>query len=395
VKTVSHSGDTLFIESEFRRNFDTSKQAHILPIRPVIHLEISDLRINYLNPNAVQQYSNIRLNHVAHARISCIESEYCIFSHVELNSCYRVSVQNSEFKYGHDYGGGGRAYGVALQFGTSDALLAHCYFKTLRHSVLLQAGANGNVIFGNFSEDPYWTDVFLPSNSAGELVLHGNYPYANLFENNWVQNIVIDDSHGINGPYNAFLRNRATGYGIFMNFNPPTDSTHFIGNIVEGINGPGMYFIQGVGHTEVYNLVNNQVEPSNSQIALPFSFLNDPPDIGLYPQWPAIGPDLYPSINIVELAIDQEVGLCSPFLSNDQTPTSNTSPYPNPTRGKVFVPNPESVSMMRVYNSFGELIFASPGRGSFDLLNQPDGLYIMEIGYRNGHMTRHKIVLNN
>jgi hypothetical protein len=56
------------------------------------------------------------------------------------------------------------------------------------------------------------------------MVLHGNYPFANLFEGNINQNTVIDNSHGKNGPYNTFFRNRSELWGVVMNNSPATDS---------------------------------------------------------------------------------------------------------------------------------------------------------------------------
>lgn len=87
VRVIGLSGDTLHIESEFRRNFIVNKQAAIYPVYPVQNLEISNIKIAFLDSTASQQFSNIRLSHVVNARVSCIESEFCIFSHVELNSC--------------------------------------------------------------------------------------------------------------------------------------------------------------------------------------------------------------------------------------------------------------------------------------------------------------------
>jgi len=89
--------------------------------------------------------------------------------------------------------------------------------------VLLQSGANGNVISYNYSLNPNQSDS-PPANGAGDLVLHGNYPFANLFEGNICQNVMIDASHGINGPYNTFFRNRVQLYGIIMSPSPATDS---------------------------------------------------------------------------------------------------------------------------------------------------------------------------
>tara|TARA_B110000091_G_scaffold188339_1_gene210108 strand:- start:126 stop:455 length:330 start_codon:yes stop_codon:yes gene_type:complete len=80
--------------------------------------------------------------------------------------------------------------------------------------MLLQSGANGNVFAYNYSLNPFWTST--PSNSAGDMVLHGNFPYANLFKENIYRNIVVDNSHTPNGSYNTFLRNRAEGFGIFF-----------------------------------------------------------------------------------------------------------------------------------------------------------------------------------
>jgi hypothetical protein len=95
-------------------------------------------------------------------------------------------------------GGGGKGYGIMVQNTSGDCLIENNIFRHLRHSMILQAGSNGNVFGYNYSIDPYWTEVSLPSNAAGDIVLHGNYVYANLFEGNLGQQIVIDDSHGIN-----------------------------------------------------------------------------------------------------------------------------------------------------------------------------------------------------
>ena len=78
--------------------------------------------------------------------------------------------------------------------------------------MLLQAGTNGNIYSYNYSLQQKRTEI--PSDAAGDIVLHGNYPYANLFEGNIAQNVGGDASHGRNGPANVFFRNRAMHYGI-------------------------------------------------------------------------------------------------------------------------------------------------------------------------------------
>ena len=116
--------------------------------------------------------------------------------------------------------------------------------------MIVQAGANGNVFAYNRSVDPFWSQgLFFPSNSAGDMVLHGNYPFANLFEQNDGQNIVIDNSHGANGPYNTFFRNRGSLFGIFFSDNT-SPSQNFIGNEIPNTGTP-------------YSLVNYTIQGSD------------------------------------------------------------------------------------------------------------------------------------
>ena len=97
------------------------------------------------------------------------------FAHVEVSNSIGINVENSYFKDAFAYGSGGAGYGVALQYSSGDCYVHANVFEHLRHSILLQAGANGNVIGYNYSISPYWTGTSLPTNAAGDLVLHGNY----------------------------------------------------------------------------------------------------------------------------------------------------------------------------------------------------------------------------
>ena len=166
-------------------------------------------------------------------------------------------VEGSYFTNAFNHGGGGKAYGVVLAFTSSQCMVENNIFKRLRHSILFQAGPNGNIVGYNYSHDAYWTGVFSPSDFSGDIVMHGNYPFLNLIEGNIIQNLVIDNSHGINGPGNVFLRNRIENAGIFMNCSPATDFQAFIGNEITGTgtstNGlipfpKGLYSLCGRGH---------------------------------------------------------------------------------------------------------------------------------------------------
>jgi hypothetical protein len=123
----------------------------------------------------------------------------------------------------------------------------------------LQAAANGNVIAYNYSYNPYWKEGWFPANAAGDIVLHGNYPYSNLFEGNIVQNLVIDNSHGINGAGNIFFRNRIENYGVVMNGNSG-DNMYFIANEISGSGLlKGLFTLTG-NQTEIANYIKGNTQ---------------------------------------------------------------------------------------------------------------------------------------
>ncbi len=207
--------DTMIeFDSPLRMDFSLDRSPFLHRILPVEQVGIECLKIHRMDDTAPEQSSNINFVYAVNCWVSGIESVNCTFAHIETNQSSNLSISNSYFHHGFNYGGGGRAYGVMLQFTSNECLVENNVFEHLRHSKILQAGAHGNVFAYNYSLDPFWDSA--PNNSAGDAVLHGNYVYANLFEQNICQNIVIDNSHGPNGPYNTFIRNRAEGFGVFF-----------------------------------------------------------------------------------------------------------------------------------------------------------------------------------
>ncbi len=222
--------DSVFLNEIIRRDYD-SNSTIIQQVNPIKNVSISTLKLKRVDSTTAQT-NNISLQYAQNCLVSCLESRLCNFAHVRMEFCKNVTVRDSYFTEGHDYGGGGKAYGVVFQFASSDCLAENNIFEHLRHSVLLQAGPNGNVISYNHSTDPFWTDVMLPANTAGEYVLHGNYPYANLFEGNYGRNMVADSSHGYNGPDNTFFRNQIDEGFFFSLGNTP--NMNIINNVFTG-----------------------------------------------------------------------------------------------------------------------------------------------------------------
>jgi hypothetical protein len=289
-RIASVNGNTITSDQPMRREYDLSFVPRIKKIEPVKGVGIECLYMQRVDSTVAQTY-NINFTDAVHSWVIGVESNKTNFAHIGITTSSHILVRGNYLHHSHGYGGGGQGYGVALQYTSGDCLIENNIFEHLRHSMLLQAGANGNVLAYNYSTDPYWIEPQLPANSAGDAVLHGNYPYLNLFEGNILQNIVVDNSHGINGPYNTFFRNRAQTYGIFQNNNPATDSMNYIGNEVTGT-GPlmGNYALTGVGHYERGNIIKSVVTPAGTSPVVENSlYLSDTPRYWYAMAWPNIG----------------------------------------------------------------------------------------------------------
>lgn len=342
----SINGHTITFRSPFRFTYEAGQHPLIRKIIPRNNVTIECLKLKRHDATAGQA-SNIAFERAVNCRINGIESDSANFAHVEVNHSSNIEITNSYFHDAFAYGGNGQGYGVLLQFGTNECKVEANYFDHLRHSMILQAGANGNVLAYNYSTNPHWTETGLPDSSAGDMVLHGNYPFMNLSEGNFVRNIVIDDSHGKNGPLNTFFRNRASGYGIFMNFNPATDSVQFIGNEITN-SQIGLNFIQGNGHFLWGN--NYRGALTNGTAAIPDASLylptgQKPPCPDGYDPWPVVGrPGGYNTGTIYAqarvLAGKPAACNCVPVTATTTIPqwpaVQEVSIYPNPA-GQQFM----------------------------------------------------------
>ena len=261
VKIKKISGNEITFELPLHLDYSSSNNPVLVKINPVQQVGIESLKIKR-NDATSGQTSNLFFNYAVNCWVKGVELENCNYAHINLQSSANITVSGNYIHDGFSYGSGGKAYGIVLQFGASDNLIVDNIVKHLRHSFLLQAAANGNVIAYNYSYDPYWTEGWFPAASAGDVVLHGNYPYANLFEGNIFQNLVIDNSHGINGPYNTFFRNRIESYGIVMN-NNSGDNMSFIANEITGSGLlKGLYNMEG-NHSEIANNIKGSLQSGN------------------------------------------------------------------------------------------------------------------------------------
>jgi len=178
---------------------------------------------------------------------------------------------------------------------TTDSKVENSIFARLRHAMILASGANGNVYAYNYSTDPRSTTDF-PFDNNGDLSLHGHYAYANLFEGNIVQNLIVDDYWGAPGPYNTFFRNREESYGIQIldqyGYAVKSDQQNLVGNEVTNYSFfKGRYVIQTSNNFTYDNNVKGKINPPGTDNLIDSSYYlpSKPYFWDISDNWPSIG----------------------------------------------------------------------------------------------------------
>lgn len=237
VRVSSVDGNNVYVDSPFRLRYSRWFDLHVEVIEPVEEVGIEQLSIIRRSPSD-RQVSNVFFEGVYRGYLYGVRSDSCHYAHLDARTSRFIHVEKCYFNEAHDYGEGGKAYGVMLQMGTCDSRVTDNAFSALRHAMIVQAGANGNVFGYNYSTDVKATRVLfgrsISHTLSGDMVVHGNYPYANVFEGNRAHMGIIDNAHGENGPGNTYYRNHVRPHGITLT-NPSTVNCVFIENSTAGL----------------------------------------------------------------------------------------------------------------------------------------------------------------
>lgn len=204
------SGQTVSLDRPLRAAFATNLSARARVYRMGKNVGIEDLSIRREEPSSAGG-DTIHFKYAFNCWVRRVESLDTVGAHVYAESSAAIEVRDSTFQRSHDYGDGGRGYGVSLGRHVSDCLIENNVFNTLRHAMVISQGANGNVFGYNASsvrrcESDAWTPC--------DISVHGHYPFRNLFEGNLVEEIDATDYWGPAGPGNVFLRNVVSQEGI-------------------------------------------------------------------------------------------------------------------------------------------------------------------------------------
>lgn len=235
-------GNVISLRNTLRLNF-TGTNLEARPINYIEKVGIESLKIERTDSPVPSGGggNNVYCQYAINCWVKDVESAFSMGAHILAEFCSRLDISGCYFHEALlDYKGSStRGYGVCLNLRTGDCLVENNIFRKLRHAMMVQAGANGNVFAYNYARETYRNGSGeIPTDAAGDIVCHGYYPFANLFEGNVVNNVVIDNENGINGPFNTFFRNKALLYGLGFSFTANTSiSQNFVGNEFTGIIG--------------------------------------------------------------------------------------------------------------------------------------------------------------
>ena len=204
VAAVVDSGDTtIVLDHVLFDTFDVERNARIRPISAVVRSGLESLTLERLDPGyghtvAIRFAYDVWVRDVDLVRTSR--------AHVGIDVAGRCEVSNSRIHGAHDYGDGGRAYGISVARHTTACLFEQNSLWDLRHALIIQLGASGNVFGYN---DARGSAGYEDRQPRADISIHGHWPQANLFEGNVVDRIVFSDWWGPAGPTNVFWRSCA------------------------------------------------------------------------------------------------------------------------------------------------------------------------------------------
>ncbi len=289
VRVVGKNGNQLLLEEPLRHTYSTQWDPEIRRKGMVEYVGIEDLHISRADDGIAGM---VHFKNSAYVWMRGVESEYAHKFHVDVAIVYHCEIRDSYFHHAHSYGNGGRGYGVTLERHATGCLIENNIFSNLRHAMMVQIGASGNVFAYNYSRDPDAGVSWTPP----DVSLHGHYPAFNLFEGNVVETVEMSDFWGPLGPQNTLLRNCVLSEGIAVK-----DHSHgqqVLGNTLP--DGPDNYIDIEPSVQDTYlhgNYYGGSVhwDPgAEEQVVADSLYRSSRPRFYFDGHWPSIGPENAP-----------------------------------------------------------------------------------------------------
>ncbi len=281
-------GDTLAFDAPVNLDFRTEMNVRVRPQGLVRSVGFENL---YLEKTVAEGHTLVFKN-AAYCWVKEVESYHTRRTHVHQTTCLNNEIRESYFHRSFSYGGGGAGYGVECGFHVTNCLVENNVFDSLRHAMIIQVGANGNVYGYNYSLNPVQGEGESDLNQGWippDISIHGHYPFMNLFEGNELEEIGIGDWWGPAGPGNTYFRNRVQGDGII--YYDASHGQNLVGNETTVMRDQDGEALEKLEHGNVV-AGTVQWDPSIPSQELPLSYYLDsvPEFFGDRP-WPLFGPD--------------------------------------------------------------------------------------------------------
>ena len=293
VGVAAVNGNSVTLDAPLRLDYQMALNPRVQIVQPIQQAGVEGVYLERLD--SADAYT-ISMTYAQNCWVRYVESRLSYRAHIWAFYSRWLTITTNYFYEAHDYGDGGHGYGVTLADSTSDVLVTNNIFRTLRHSMMVKEGANGNVFSYNYSTD----------NQLGKAdgSFHGHYNYANLFEGNDMQQIIVSDWWGPSGKFSTLFRNRVHDT-VGLRVEDHSNYTNIAGNTTPVITiqkGPDVI----IGGYPVYmgeveyefvdgNLVAGVLEWSGAPDPLVLGnsyYLSGPPEFWGNKPWPAIGADV-------------------------------------------------------------------------------------------------------
>ncbi len=222
---LSGGSSSIVMKDQASKSYLESNNLWVQEISPIKNIGFENFKIS--RTNTTKGYGvNFHFNKAINCWVKGIESYICTGYHFAVHQCSHIKIHGCYIHHATncDDDPKGTGYGISVAESTTNCLIENNIFRKLRHAMIIGAGANCNVFAYNYSREQTWNHSY----TGSDICLHGRYPYANLFEENLVDFIMADPTHGLNGPYNTFLRNKTNDVRIICVFNAST--TNVVGN---------------------------------------------------------------------------------------------------------------------------------------------------------------------
>lgn len=397
MKITAISGNTVTLDRPLHYTYNMNLDVNVNRFYMAEQIGFENFTIKSLNPGDKSHFGFV---YCANIWIKCVRSIKSVSCHVNLAMSANCVVRDSYFNDSWDFGSGGHGYGVAITTHSTDNLVENNIFDKLRHAMLVQRGANGNVFGYNYSINATGDGYVSPFNRITDISLHGHFNYMNLFEGNVAQEIHAGDTWGPCGYGNTFFRNRLTREGIRISDN--SIEQNLVGNDMRKDNTApftqnDITIDAGINLLIHGNKVNGSVswDPNlGSNNLIQSYYLSAKPVFFGAAAWPSLGPE-YPTGTIPsELRQGQGVFTECEVQTSGISHAASAMPlkiYPNPATDKISIDAGGAWLELFVYDCTGQLVKTvnanAQGDADIDVSGLDNGIYMLVIRRADGTNT--------